>query len=93
MNKTEEQARFNALGQDDALAILAKYDGAKPVLRSCGYCNGAHEHLMHDFAFMCFACGMWYLDGYPAPAVVVRSNGATVTDEMIDKFAAALEEA
>ena len=88
-----ERARFNALSPDEAKDILAKVEGEQPDFRSCWYCNGAHEHLKNREVMLCFACGYYYLSGYPAPAIVRRSKGEEVTMEDMAAFNTALESA
>jgi hypothetical protein len=89
----DEQIRFNALSQERAKEILAKADGQPPDMRSCWYCNKAHEHLKNREVMMCFACGIFYLQGFPSFFVVKRSKGEIITDEDIETFSAALQEA
>ena len=78
-----ERARFEGLGPSEAKTILERMEGKTPTMRSCWYCNGAHEHLKSydDTPIMCFACGGWYLNGYPAPIVAIRARGEAITDE------------
>lgn len=89
MNEKEletERQRFNALSVEDAKVLLANAEGERPDLRSCWYCNGGHEHLKNREVLLCFACGMYYLKGYPAPAVAKRSKGEEVSREDMQHF-------
>ncbi len=92
-NLQSELERFNALEEVRAKAILVCVDGQKPVFRSCWYCNGAHERLKNLDLFLCFACGIYYCFGYPAPIVAIRSKGIMVTQEDMLKFKATLDRA
>jgi hypothetical protein len=86
----QEKIRFNALSQEEALRIGQECEGARPGVRSCWYCNGAHEHLKDMDYFTCFACGINYARGYPVKILGMRMRGEEVTDEEMAKFAEAL---
>lgn len=79
--------------QDDAEKLLQGAENQRPDFRSCWYCNGAHEHLRSREVMLCFACGLYYLSGYPATAVIRRAKGERVTDEDMAEFNSALESA
>lgn len=87
----KEKERFNALSQDEAKRIGDECEGAQMALRSCWYCNGAHERLKGADYFTCFACGISYVRGYPAPVLGMRMRGEEVDDETMERFAKALE--
>jgi hypothetical protein len=93
MNVATEKKRFNALSQADAKAILAKAEGQQADFRSCWYCNGAHGHLKEREVLLCFACGIYYLSGYPAPIVGMRSLGKMVENVDMQMFQEALKKA
>jgi hypothetical protein len=90
---TLEKTRFNALSQDEAKRIAALADRASPAMRSCWYCNPAHEHLKKWDFFVCFSCGVQYASGYPTMIVGMRMRGEEVTDEAMAHLAQALDEA
>lgn len=89
-----EQKRFNALSPKRAKAILKRMDGQAQAMRSCWYCNGAHEHLKRaDYPFVClWGCGMTYIAGFPARAVVMRAEAQKLTAADMREFNEALEE-
>jgi len=81
-----ERERFSALSSEDAKAILKHAEGQATAMRSCWYCNGAHEHLKRlDHPFLCFGCGGWYLHGYPAPIVTLRAEDKPITDDVMQQ--------
>lgn len=88
--------QINSISSERARELLEKAKSAKPVLRSCGYCNGAHDHLMNDdddeFCFMCFSCGVHYVSGYAVPFLFIRAQGNEVTEEKIEEFKQAVQE-
>ncbi|SRR6266404_1182581 len=92
-NLQSELKRFNVLEEVEAKSILACVEGQNPIFRSCWYCNNAHERLKNLDFFLCFACGIYYLFGYPAFIVAIRSKGIIVTQEDMLKFKAVLDEA
>jgi len=87
-----EKARFNALTQEEAERIGKECEGAEPAIRSCWYCNSAHEHLKTWDWFTCFSCGISYVRGFPAPIFGMRVRGEEVTDETMAKLSEALED-
>ena len=94
MNKQAEKDRFNAISQEEANKMAEECEGQGPCMRSCWNCNGAHEHLKdRPFVFTCFACGIQYVSGVPAPILGMRMRGETVTDETMDKYAEILANA
>lgn len=93
MMMTTEQARFNALTQEEAAKLLARARTERNEgVRSCWYCNLAHEHLKSHY-FTCHACGVTYLWGYPGPFLVKRSTGAPITEADMREFQGILETA
>lgn len=86
-----ERNWFNALSIEDAKRIMADAEGQRPDFRSCWYCNGSHQHLKNRDVIFCFACGFYYLSGYPAQAVARRAEGRDVTPEEMAQFNEALE--
>lgn len=89
-----ECARFNALSQDNAKAILEEMDGQQQSMRSCWYCNSAHEHLKNvGHPILClWGCGITYIKGFPAVIVGMRAHGKEITDEKMQEFEKALKE-
>jgi hypothetical protein len=87
-----EKVRFNALSQEDARRIAREVDGSPPAMRSCWYCNGAHERLKEADYFTCFACGISFVRGYPTPILGMRMRGEEITEEAMGKLAKALSE-
>jgi hypothetical protein len=87
-----ELARWNALSKDDAGRILTAAEGVGPDFRSCWYCNGMHEHLKNRELLLCFGCGLYYMQGFPAAAVAQRSRGEPVTEENMNDFIASLND-
>jgi hypothetical protein len=93
IDETTKQ-KFNQLSPEEAKRLAELCDGQMPALRSCGYCNAAQEHLMEEGDLVrCFACGILYVSGYPAPAIGARMRGEELTDEDMAKFREALESA
>ena len=88
-----EKDRFNALTQDEAKLIAEYCEGASGGIRSCWHCNGAHEHLKDTDYFTCFACGISYVRGFPAPILGMRMRGEEITDEVMHKFNSILGQA
>ena len=88
MDLIKEQERFNALTPAAATALLTQMEGQTPAMRSCWYCNGAHEHLMEaNYPIHClWGCGGWYLKGFPAHVVVRRSRGEPITEVEMQDF-------
>ncbi len=89
----QEKARFNALARDEAEKIAAAAEAAEMAMRSCWYCNSAHEHLKTWDFFVCFSCGIQYARGFPAMIVGMRMRGEEVTDAEMKKLEEALAEA
>jgi hypothetical protein len=87
-----EQIRFNALTPEAAKAIADRMEGKPCAIRSCWYCNGAHEHLKNaEYPFICITgCGVTYTGGFPARIVVLRIDGKLISNEDMDDFADAL---
>jgi hypothetical protein len=88
-----ERLKFNAVSPAQAQGILDAVNGKMPEMRSCWYCNGAHEHLPDRDVIFCFACGLYYLRGYPAPAIQQRAKGQQITLENMAEFNQTLSEA
>lgn len=86
-----EKERFNGLTQADAKRIADECEGAASAIRSCWYCNGAHDHLKTADFFTCFACGISYVRGYPIPILGMRMRGEDVDDVTMQKLQVALE--
>jgi hypothetical protein len=89
----QERARFNALSPSESQEILAKAEGQQPDFRSCWYCNGAHQHLKDREVLNCFACGFYYLSGYPLPVVQRRADGVEISEDDMRQFNEVLESA
>src|ERR1017187_4305636 len=87
----QEKNRFNDLSQEEAKRISVKCEGAAPAVRSCWYCNGAHEHLKELDYFTCFACGISFARGFPIPILGMRMRGEEVGIETMAKFKKALD--
>lgn len=86
INLQEEKAKFNAISQEDAAKIGVEVDGTIPEMRSCWFCNSAHEHLRsHDY-IICFSCGVRYVRGIPAHFLGKRMRGEEITDADMDEF-------
>jgi hypothetical protein len=93
-DKQAEMEKFNAISQEEALKIAEECEGQGPCMRSCWNCNGAHEHLKErPLVFTCFACGIKYVSGVPAPILGMRMRGEPVTEETMAKYEQALESA
>ena len=89
----KERARFNALSPAEAQRIITQMGDKEIALRSCWYCNGAHNYLKEaDYPIWCMGCGGLYVGGYPAPVLGMRSLGEEVTDETMEKFEKYIEE-
>ena len=91
MNK--ELERFNALSPAEASEIVSAAEGQQPDFRSCWYCNGCHDHLKSRDVMICFACGCYYLKGFPADVIIARLNDETVTEKTLSNWIRAVEEA
>jgi len=89
---TKEQARFNALSQDEANKIADNANGASPAFRSCWYCNEAHERLKDVDYLICFICGIEFVQGYPVPVLGARMRGDLIDDSFMDSLVKALED-
>ena len=87
----DERKRFNSIDPVEAKRLLESVEGKQPPFSSCWYCNGAHEHLREWDLFLCFACGIHYVSGYPVAALYRRAKGEKVTEEDMAHFNAALE--
>jgi hypothetical protein len=86
-----ELERWNALTQEEAIALRDATKGAEVSLRSCWWCNGAHEHLKKRPLFICFNCGVMYMGGYPAPVIWKRIDGELLTEADLHTFVQILE--
>jgi hypothetical protein len=86
--KLDEQLRFNALTPEAARAIMEAAEGKPYAIRSCWYCNSAHEHLKDaDYPIFCLTgCGIKYLRGFPLRVLALRMDGQELTDEMMNDF-------
>jgi hypothetical protein len=89
----QEKGRFNALSQEDALCIAKEAEGSKAAMRSCWYCNGAHERLKNKTYFVCFSCGIAYVKGFPAPILGMRMRGIEIDDATMAQLAESLKDA
>lgn len=87
----DEMANFNALTPEDAKRILDAAEGQRPAFRSCWYCNGAHDRLKSVDVLLCFACGVYYLEGFPAHIVAMRAESQPITEAEMQPLIAALE--
>lgn len=92
MDVAKEMERFNSLSPDEAKDLIAAMNGKEAAMRSCWYCNGAHEHLKNaDYPIICaMGCGIWYLKGFPAKIVEMRTKGEPVTEATMVDFVQAL---
>lgn len=90
-NKEEEKTRFNALTQENAVALASSFDGQDFAMRTCWNCNGGHEHLKESM-ILCFACGIKYVGGFPYPILGKRMRGEEITNEDMNKYEKALED-
>jgi hypothetical protein len=80
----EEQDRFNALSPQEAQAII---DNEEVSMRSCWYCNGAHEHLQNaSHPLFCWLCGIRYMGGYPTHILSIRASGKKVNKKHMEAF-------
>lgn len=91
--RESELRRFNELTPDAAQDILQKFDGQQSAIRSCWYCNGAHSHLQQAaYPFICVVgCGNWYIGGFPAAIVAMRSKGDLITSDIMDQFESTID--
>lgn len=95
MNIDAELERFNGLAAELAALLVVEIESeATPTaMRSCWYCNAAHEHLKEsECKILCFVCGNGYYRSFPFPVIRQRAQGASITREEVVGFAESIDE-
>lgn len=90
--KDFDKEKINSLSVADLNELIRLYENTRLSLRSCGYCNDAHGHLMKSGKVIeCFACGILYISGYPAPFIGKRMEFEEITDDDVKKWQAIIQ--